>query len=101
MFSEKPTFDAAQKTFLSRAARRYVWWETTNDALEYPQRVLAQVMNIGVWKDMCDLVEIFSPQELLDVLDNAEAGQFNERSWSFWHNRLTGNIPPMPKRTLA
>jgi hypothetical protein len=94
-------FNAAQKDFLLRAAERYIWWETTNEALECPRRILAQVMNIGVWEDICDLVKIFPLQELLNVLDNAETGQFNERSWSFWQNRLTGKIPPLPKRTLA
>ncbi|MDR3333121.1 MAG: hypothetical protein LBT08_10890 [Synergistaceae bacterium] len=90
----------AQKTFLLHAARRYIWWETTNGAMAYPQKILAQVMNIGVWNDMCKLVELFPPQELLNVLDKAEIGQFNEKSWHFWHNRLSEKIPSMPKRVL-
>ncbi|MDR1580100.1 MAG: hypothetical protein LBS35_07065 [Synergistaceae bacterium] len=93
-------FDGAQLAFLSRAAQRYIWWETTDGSMVYPQRILAQVMNLGTWNDMCRLVELFTPRELQDVLDKAEIGQFNERSWHFWHNRLTGNVPPMPQRVL-
>ena len=89
-----------QKTFLANAARRYIWWETVSGAMAYPQKILAQVMNIGVWDDMCKLIELFSQEDLLNVLNTAEIGQFNERSWHFWHNRFTGNVPPMPKRVL-
>ena len=90
----------AQKTFLANAARRYIWWETANNAMAYPQRILAQVMNIGVWDDVCKLVELFHEKDLINVLDTAEIGQFNERSWHFWHNCFTEKVPPMPKRVL-
>lgn len=90
----------AQKAFLTHAARRYIWWETANGAMAFPQKILAQVMNIGVWGDMCRLVELFSQEDLLNVLNAAEIGQFNEKSWHFWHNRFTGKVPPMPRRVL-
>lgn len=91
----------AQNAFLLHAAKRYIWWETTTGAMAYPQRVLAQVMNIGIWNDMCKLVELFPTQELLAVLSKAEIGQFNERSWNFWHVRLADKTPPMPKRITS
>ena len=91
----------AQKAFLAKAARRYVWWETVDEAMAYPQKILAQVMNIGTWDDMCNLVELFSQIDLLDVLNAADIGQFNERSWHFWYNRFSEEIPPMPKRILS
>jgi hypothetical protein len=94
------TINETQKAFLSDAARRYIWWETANDAVIYPQRILAQVMNIGVWSDMCKLVELFTQEDLLSVLNEADVGQFNERSWYFWHNRFSVKVPPMPKRFL-
>ena len=90
----------SQKEFLVHVARRYIWWETANDAMAYPQKILAQVMNIGVWDDICKLVELFHEKELIKVLDTALIGQFNERSWQFWHNRFTDRVPPMPKRIL-
>jgi hypothetical protein len=98
---EKTNMNEARNAFLLHAAERYIWWETTNITLAYPQRIIAQVMNIGVWDDMCKLVELFSPRELKSVLKDAEIGQFNERSWNFWHLRLTDETPPMPKRVLS
>jgi hypothetical protein len=89
----------AQKAFLEKAAARYIWWESANEAC--PQKILAQVMNIGSWDDMCKLVELFSREELLNVLDTAHIGQFNERSWHFWYNRFSNKIPQMPKRVLS
>ena len=89
-----------REVFLSRAASRYIWWETVDSALVYPQKILAQVMNIGTWDDMCKLVELFPAKDLLDILNTSYIGQFNERSWRFWHNRFSKEIPPMPKRVL-
>ena len=95
------SMNEAQKEFLAYAARRYIWWESTNEAMAYPQKILTQVMNIGVWDDMCKLVELFHEKDLVGVLNTAEIGQYNERSWHFWHNRLTGKVPPMPERVLS
>ena len=91
----------AQKAFLVKAAQRYIWWETANNAMGYPQKIMAQVMNIGVWDDICKLVELFPQEALLNVLNTAEVGQFNEKSWYFWHNRFTDKVPPMPQRVLS
>jgi hypothetical protein len=32
-------------------AKKYIWWETPDEALESPRRVIAQVMNIGTFED--------------------------------------------------
>ena len=37
-----------QKAFLFDAAERYIWWETPNEAMVFPKRVLARVMIVGV-----------------------------------------------------
>lgn len=65
---------------------------------------MAQVMNLGDYEDMCKLVEIAGDEELRDVLRQAEAGEFNERSWHYWHYRLRlaelEQVPPLPQREL-
>jgi hypothetical protein len=99
--AEHPELSRAQKAFLAYAAQRYIWWESTNGALTSPQRIIAHVMNIGSWGDMCKLVEFFPQQELINVLNKAEIGQFNERSWHFWNNRFSDKIPPMPQRVMS
>ncbi|MDR1740399.1 MAG: hypothetical protein LBR38_00925 [Synergistaceae bacterium] len=77
-----------QRAFLLGVAPRYIWWKTPDEAMLYPMRILAQIMNFGIWDDWCDMSERFSVPELADVLNKAEAGWFNPRSWNFWHRRL-------------
>lgn len=83
-------------------AMRYVWWKTAEEALRYPQRVVAQVMNIGTFEDLQSLDEIVGEEGLARALSQAEAGQFNPRSWHYWHYRLglsrPGEVPSLPIR---
>lgn len=73
------------RELLMRLATRYVWWKTPDEALAMPRRVIAQVMNIGDYADVQALADQAGDQLLRDVLANAEAGQFNARSWAYWH----------------
>lgn len=96
----------AQKIELLRPlAVRYVWWKSADDALRYPDRVVAQVMNMGSFEDVQMLSLILTEDDLRSVLDRAEAGEFNPRSWHYWHYRLglsrPGEVPPLPVRKTA
>ncbi len=88
-------------------ARTYVWWKTPEEAMRFPGRVAAQVMNLGAWDDLTALVEAVGEPYLRQVLQEAEAGQLDARSWHYWHYRLGlaeyGKIPvpPMPARKTA
>ena len=86
-------------------ARKYVWWKTPAEAAEMPERVIAQVMNIGAYDDVQALANVVGEECLRDVLTRAEIGQFTERSWAYWHYRLglasPSKVPPMPKRSLG
>ena len=92
---------------LRRLAPRYVWWKTPDEAMQFPDRVAAQVMDIGLWQDVLDLIEAVGDDYLRRVLQEAEIGQLNERSWHYWHYRLglaeygVRPVPPMPVRKLA
>jgi len=94
--------DIAQE--LARLAKRYVWWKTPEEALENPEQIMAQVMNLGDWDDACRLVHCVGKDALRRVIREAEAGMFNARSWHFWHYRLGlaefGCVPPLPTRRL-
>ena len=87
---------------LKRLSTRYIWWKTTEEALQNPRRIIAQVMNIGDFEDMQQLAETLGDEALRDVLRQAEAGEFNARSWHYWHYRLgmakLDRVPPLPKR---
>jgi hypothetical protein len=86
-------------------AAKYVWWKTADDAVILPQRVIAQVMNIGDYGDVQRLAAEVGDAVLRDVLMHAEAGQFNARSWAYWHYRLglcdLNRVPPLPVRRFA
>lgn len=95
-------FDDALLKYL---AGKYVWWKTPDEAARMPERVAAQVMNLGDYEDVQKLVKQTGDDYLRDVLRHAEIGQFNARSWAYWHYRLgmaePGQVPSMPKRRVA
>jgi len=95
--------DIAQE--LMNLAKRYIWWKTPEEALENPEQIMAQVMNLGDWDDACHLVDCVGKKALRQVVRNAEIGMFNERSWHFWHYRLglsdLEKVPPLPVRRLT
>ena len=88
------------KTF----ARKYIWWKTPEDAVALPERIVAQVMDIGDYDDVQSLVHEAGAAYLREVLTHAEAGQFSPRSWTYWHYRLglsaPGEVPSLPNRRL-
>lgn len=90
------------KELLKHFASKYIWWETPDEAVAIPQRVIAQVMNIGDYDDIQSLAALVGNSVLCDVLRQAEAGQFDERSWMYWHYRLDlatiDTVPPLPVR---
>lgn len=70
-----------------------------------PERVIAQVMNIGDYSDVQALVSQVGDELLREVLMHAQAGQFNERSWAYWHYRLglssVDHVPALPVRSFS
>jgi hypothetical protein len=99
-------YSPMQYDLLHEFAARYIWWKTTEEAIHYPDRILAQVMNIGTYEDLGRLIATFPVSELRSILMQAEPGWFTERSWAFWHVRfgLTVNgvlPPPLPSRTFS
>jgi hypothetical protein len=93
------------REILEQFAAKYIWWKTPGEALQHPDRVIAQVMDIGDYEDVQKLVVQMGDEYLREVLARAEIGQFTARSWAYWHYRLglatPGNVPPMPLRRIA
>lgn len=90
---------------LEKLAQKYIWWKTPAEAIVRPERVVAQVMDIGDYDDVQSIVHEAGVAYLRDVLVNAEAGQFNAKSWTYWHYRLglcdPGKVPALPERRIA
>lgn len=97
--------DHVNKETLIYLANKYIWWKSPEEAIELPARVIAQVMNIGDYADVELMTREIGDDVLREVLVNAEIGQFNERSWNYWHLRLglatLDHVPPMPVRRFA
>jgi hypothetical protein len=89
---------------LKALASKYIWWKTPEEAVLMPERVIAQVMNIGDYSDVQALASEVGDAVLRAVLTHAQAGQFNERSWAYWHYRLglasLDDVPAMPVRSF-
>ncbi len=85
-------------------ARKYIWWLTPEEAMDFPARIITQVMNIGEFEDVQGVAEALGDDCLRAVLRGTEAGQLNERSWHYWHYRLglaaPGGVPPLPVRRI-
>ena len=66
---------------------------------------MAQVMNIGDYADVQRMVHLVGQKALRDVIAQAQAGQFNDRSWTYWHYRLglceLEAVPPLPQRNFT
>ncbi|EQD33286.1 hypothetical protein B2A_13234 [mine drainage metagenome] len=90
---------------LKPLASKYMWWKIPDEAVSTPERVIAQVMNIGDYADVQAMASAVGDDVLRDVLSRAEAGQFNERSWAYWHYRLglasVDHVPALPVRRFA
>jgi len=99
-----PTGVPATRALLRRLAAKYVWWKTADDALRQPRRIAAQVMNLGDYADVQQLAEQVGDDYLREVVRTAEAGEFDARSWTYWHYRLglaaLGEVPRIPVRRL-
>lgn len=95
---------AGHEALLGEFAQKYIWWLTPTEALEYPARIVAQVMDLGEFNDARRLIEALGENTLRAVVARAEAGQFSERSWHYWHYRLglarPDAVPPLPVRRV-
>lgn len=105
--TDYPQLSSQALDCLRHLAGRYVWWKTPEEAMHFPQRVAAQVMNLGTWDDWVAMWEAVGDDYLRSVLQHAEAGQLDVRSWHYWHYRLDlaeypgRPVPPMPVRKFA
>lgn len=90
-----------QKQVLLSLSDSYIWWQSPEEAVQYPERVVAQIMNLGTLEDTVVLLQSFSKEYLKHILDTAQAGWFLPKSWHFWHLRFSHPnyfVPPLPQR---
>lgn len=87
-----------------KLARKYVWWQTPEEACRDPDRVIVQVMTLGVFRDVRWMVEVLGEERLRAVIRRAKGGQFDPRSWAYWNYTLglarPGALPPVPQKRI-
>jgi len=83
-------------------ARKYIGWKTPEAAVAFPERVIAQVMDLGDFDDVRALAGHVGDAGLRRAIARAEAGWFSAKSWAYWHDRLglarPGQVPARPRR---
>jgi len=86
---------------LATVARRMIWYETPEQALQNPVIFLAHLMTYGTIQDVVTAEKYFTPEDFRHALENAPPGVFDARSWAYW-NTVFGRVPvpPMPRRRL-
>ena len=95
----------SQTQAIMAMAQKYIWWQKPEEAAAWPERVIAQVMNMGDFDDAKILLESVGGEAFITTLKSAQAGWFNERSWHYWHYRLElclfGEVPAPPVRRFG
>jgi hypothetical protein len=86
---------------LEAVAKRVVWFKTPEDALRDVKLFLAHVMTYGTLSDINTTLQHFSEGDFEAVLDDAPAGIFDRRSWTYWNLRYHREpVPALPKRKI-
>jgi len=85
---------------LLEVAKRVVWFKKPQEALGDPIHFLAYAMKLGTAEDLLALDKAgINLAHFKEVLDNAPAGVFDERSWTYWNLRCGRRpIPALPVR---
>ena len=85
---------------LLEVAERVVWFKKPTETLDDPIHFLAYAMKSGTADDLVALDRAgINLAHFREVLDNAPAGIFDERSWTYWNLRCGRRpVPPLPER---
>jgi hypothetical protein len=80
-------------------ARRLVWSDEPERALEQPYTFLAHVMTYGQIEDLVAVRDALGMAAFREALRHAPPGILDRRSWHYWHRicRL-GPAPELPQR---
>lgn len=100
-----PLTPEQEQALLEPLAARWIWWQPAAQSLRQPEQVIAQVMDIGTYEAVMRLRQELGDRRLAGVLQQAQAGWFSPRSWTYWHRKLgitpSGPVPPLPQRPFT
>jgi hypothetical protein len=81
--------DGPANPLISDLGRKYIWWQPIGDVPHSEERIIAQVMNLGTFDEICHLEHTLGRERLAQVMLQAAPGWFSDRSWEFWRGRLS------------
>lgn len=86
----------------SAQAARLVWFETPEEALADPIRLMAYAFARATHEEMKALRSYVDDADFAEALDKAPPGIIDPRSWSTWNLRAgRWPAPPMPTRRFG
>ena len=86
---------------LRLVAKHVIWFESAENALEYPNRFLAYLMTYGNLEDVLIAKSYFSDNQFLAALITPTPGIFDAASWTYWNITFDRHpVPPLPQRVL-
>jgi hypothetical protein len=74
---------------IAELGRKYLWWEPVGGASFSENRIIAQTMNLGTYDDTLLLEQTVGQSRLVEIMQRAQPGWINDRSWEFWRGRLS------------
>jgi hypothetical protein len=83
------TIDDTSERTIARFGRKYLWWTPPGGEPHSEDRIIAQAMNLGTYDDILLLEQTVGKTRLVEIMQHAEPGWFNDRSWEFWRGRLS------------
>ena len=104
-YSDVQMSDGYSADVIGRLGRKYLWWRPVDGRPFSEDRISAQTMNLGTYDDILLLEQTVGQPRLVEIMQQAEPGWFDDRSWEFWRGRLsfaTGAAIPdvAPRRML-
>ena len=86
---------------LKKAIEHCVWFEPPEQAIQDIVRLAAYILTYGTPEDTYAFRDQIDNETLIECLDKAPPGIYDERSWAYW-NLVVGRYdpPPMPERVF-
>ena len=78
-----PPSSTELEDLLRPLAAQLIWWQPADISLRNPDRVIAQVLDLGTFEAGQRLRQVLGDRRLAQVLQRAEAGWFSPRSWNY------------------
>jgi len=86
---------------LLAVAKRFFWFGTPEDALEFPLRFLTYAMTYATDEDIEILRKYFSDEDFKAALNDPAPGIFDQSSWAKWNQHYGRTpVPALPKRRI-